>query len=166
MEIFLNDKLGKIDLMLENSDSSRALMIFSHGAGAGMNHPFMVEIASKLVKNDIAVARFNFPYMQQGKRSPGSPKNNIEAWRLVTEHIQSLDINVPMFLSGKSYGGRMASHLLAEEAVAGVTGIIYFGFPLHAPGKDSKERAKPLVRASHPTSSFCRGPMINWLTWN
>ena len=44
----------------------------------------------------------------------------------------------------------MASHLLAETEDLKVKGIIYFGFPLHAPGKDSTERASHLQAITQP----------------
>ena len=141
MELFLNDDLGKISWELDESTSPKGVIIIGHGAGAGMHHPFMVELANLFSINGLHSIRFNFPYMESGRKSPGSPKKNIETWKLVIEHVQKLYPNLPVYLSGKSYGGRMASHLLAEETPLNVAGIIYFGFPLHAPGKDSKDQS-------------------------
>lgn len=150
MELFLNDKLGKISLEVDESATQNAILILSHGAGAGMHHPFLTTISNSLASENVTVVRFNFPYMEQGRKSPGSPKANIETWKLVVEHIQSTYPNIPIFLSGKSYGGRMASHLLVEEHLQSVKGIIYFGFPLHAPGRDSKDRAEHLDKIEVP----------------
>ncbi len=150
MELFLNDKLGKISLEVDESATQKAILILSHGAGAGMHHPFLKTISDAISSDTITVVRFNFPYMEQGRKSPGSPKANIETWKLVVEHIQSTYPNVPIFLSGKSYGGRMASHLLVEVTPQSIKGIIYFGFPLHAPGRDSKDRADHLDKIEVP----------------
>lgn len=150
MELFLNDKLGKITVEIDKAAKPQAVLILAHGAGAGMNHPFMNEIARGISENDITVVRFNFPYMERGRRSPGSPKENIETWRLVVDHIQAQLPGLPIFISGKSYGGRMASHLMAEDPLPTVKGLIYFGFPLHAPGKDSKDRAVHLTKLDVP----------------
>ncbi|WP_462249497.1 alpha/beta hydrolase family protein [Ekhidna sp.] len=150
MELFLNEKLGKITLEINEADSSKAVLIIAHGAGAGMHHPFMTSISKLLSEKSITTARFNFPYMEQGRKSPGSPKSNIETWRLVLEHIMQRYQDAPIFLSGKSYGGRMASHLVVENNLPYVKGIIYFGFPLHAPGKDSIDRAANLVNIKIP----------------
>ncbi len=150
MEVFLNDTLGKTSLEITESKAPRGLIILSHGAGAGMHHPFMVNLANEISAKDFHSARFNFPYMEEGRKSPGSPKKNIETWDLVINHIHSLHPDLPIFLSGKSYGGRMASHLIAEKEFDYVKGIIYFGFPLHAPGKDSKDRANHLGDISVP----------------
>ncbi len=150
MELQLNESLGKISLEVDEARSPIAVIILAHGAGAGMHHPFMVGISNALANSGFHVVRFNFPYMEQGRKSPGSPKKNIETWALVIEHIHHNHPELPIFISGKSYGGRMASHLLAEEAIESINGIIYFGFPLHAPGRDSKERAEHLDRLQVP----------------
>ena len=150
MELFLNEKLGKITLEIDESSGADAVIIIAHGAGAGMHHPFMNNLAKKICDLGITAVRFNFPYMEQGRKSPGSPKANIETWRLVLGHISSEYKNSKIYLSGKSYGGRMASHLMADEKPSEVKGLIYFGFPLHAPGKDSKDRADHLSNIEIP----------------
>lgn len=121
-----------------------AVVILAHGAGAGMDHPFMKTMAEKLADKGITVVRFNFPYMEAGKKFPGSPKTNIAAWGEMLDEVSAKYPDLPLFMAGKSYGGRMGSHLLAQEPDRPVKGIIYLGFPLHAPGKDSKDRAAHL----------------------
>lgn len=150
MELFLNDKLGKISLEIDESTNSDSVLIIGHGAGAGMHHSFMNTLASEIATQGITAVRFNFPYMEQGRKSPGSPKANIETWKLVVEHIKSLYPDKPIFISGKSYGGRMASHLVVDHHSADVNGIIYYGFPLHAPGRDSVDRAAHLTEVKVP----------------
>ncbi|MEQ6168836.1 alpha/beta family hydrolase [Ekhidna sp. MALMAid0563] len=150
MELFLNDKLGKISVEIDRASRPQAVLIIAHGAGAGMHHPFMSTLARGIADEDIHAVRFNFPYMEQGRRSPGSPKANIETWRLIVEHIATIYEGLDIFISGKSYGGRMASHLMAETANDKVKGIIYYGFPLHAPGRDSKDRADHLSEVKVP----------------
>lgn len=144
MEHFLNEALGSVDVEIHEASNPKGTIIIGHGAGAGMHHPFMVELANEISTDEFHAIRFNFPYMQEGRKSPGSPKKNIETWSLITQQIQNQYPKLPIFLSGKSYGGRMASHLLAEKDVSNVNGIVYFGFPLHAPGKDSIDRANHL----------------------
>ncbi|WP_420318896.1 alpha/beta family hydrolase [Ekhidna sp.] len=150
MELFLNDKLGKITVEVDEASNASSILIIAHGAGAGMHHPFMNKLSKGISENGVTAIRFNFPYMEQGRKSPGSPKSNIETWGLLVEHIASIYPGMSIFISGKSYGGRMASHLMAESATEKVKGIIYYGFPLHAPGRDSKDRADHLPRVSVP----------------
>lgn len=150
MELFLNDKLGKITLEIDEASNPVAVLIIAHGAGAGMHHPFMNNVGKGIADKGITTVRFNFPYMEQGRKSPGSPKANIETWGIVIEHIIDKHSSLPIFISGKSYGGRMASHLIAESTLPEVKGIVYFGFPLHAPGRDSVDRASHLVNIKVP----------------
>ncbi len=150
MELLLNDTLGTITIEKTESISPKGVIILAHGAGAGMHHPFMVNLADEISTLGFHAVRFNFPYMETGRKSPGSPKKNIETWELVFNHIHRHHPDLPIFLSGKSYGGRMASHLLAETGFDFAKGIIYFGFPLHAPGRDSKDRADHLVQVGVP----------------
>lgn len=150
MELFLNDKLGKISLEISEANKSKAILIIAHGAGAGMHHSFMQALSDETTALGMTAVRFNFPYMEQGRKSPGSPKSNIETWKLVISHIHKKHPKLPIFISGKSYGGRMGSHILAENHELPVRGIIYFGFPLHAPGRDSKDRATHLNEVKVP----------------
>lgn len=151
MELYLNEKLGKITYeTIETGDPKDPVLILAHGAGAGMHHPFLVHLANKITASGIRTIRFNFPYMEQGRKAPGSPKDAIFCWKQMIEEVNHLYPNCPLFISGKSYGGRMASHLLANNLHLSVEGIIYFGFPLHAPGRDSTDRAKHLSEITLP----------------
>lgn len=134
------------DMRTETNEAKEpvAVVVLAHGAGAGMDHPFMKTMAEKLADKAITVVRFNFPYMDAGKKFPGSPKTNIAAWGDILDEVSAKYPDLPLFMAGKSYGGRMGSHLLAQEPNRPVKGIIYLGFPLHAPGKDSKDRAAHL----------------------
>ena len=144
MKLFLNDKLGEITYEISKANDSEAVLIMAHGAGAGMHHPFMHQLADSIADLGIQTIRFNFPYMEKGRKAPGSPKDAIFTWKAMIEEVASKFPKAKIFMSGKSYGGRMGSHLLAEESNLLVAGIIYFGFPLHAPGRDSKDRAAHL----------------------
>ena len=150
MELYLNDKLEKITYEIDDTPISDSVLILAHGAGAGMHHPFLTELSSLICGQGISVVRFNFPYMEKGRKAPGSPNDAIYCWREMIKEVQNIFRGKKVFASGKSYGGRMASHLLAEMPDLNVSGIIYFGFPLHAPGKDSKERAAHLGKVPIP----------------
>ena len=145
----------QIKCILDKPGNAKAILVIAHGAGAPMTHPFMDILSTSLVASGCATLRFNFPYMEAGRKSPGSPKKNIECWRTVVqwtlEHVQ-----LPCFIGGKSYGGRMASHLMADTSSTDIRGLIYFGFPLHAPGKPSQDRASHLS-AIAPPQLFLQG---------
>lgn len=126
-----------------------AVLLLAHGARAGMNHSFIENLSNHLAENHIEVVRFNFPYMTAGKKLPGSSKPTIQAWRAVIDWgLETFQI--PLFIGGKSYGGRMASHVMTENTKDKVKGLIYYGFPLHALGQDSVEQVKHLGQINVP----------------
>jgi predicted alpha/beta-hydrolase family hydrolase len=136
--------------MLIAPKGARALFVFAHGAGAGMKHPFMTAIAEGLAERGIATWRYEFPYMQKGSKRPDSPKVAQAAVReAVVEAAMRLP-GVPLFAGGKSFGGRMTSQAQAAEPLPGVKGLVFLGFPLHAPGKPSDERAAHLFEVKVP----------------
>ena len=144
MEVYLNEQLGKVTYEIDDTPTSSAVLILAHGAGAGMHHPFLNTLAKQICDEGVSVVRFNFPYMEKGRKAPGSPKDAILCWEKIILETKKLFHDKDLFISGKSYGGRMASHLLAVNHDLKVSGIIYYGFPLHAPGRDSTERAAHL----------------------
>lgn len=136
--------------MLIAPKGARAGYVFAHGAGAGMKHPFMTAIAEGLAERGIATWRYEFPYMQRGSKRPDSPKVAQAAVReAVAEAARRLP-GVPLFAGGKSFGGRMTSQAQAAEPLPGVKGLVFLGFPLHAPGNASDERAAHLFDVKVP----------------
>lgn len=137
----------KVSALLNRAEKPAGLLVLSHGAGAGMTHPFMEALSQKLTTLGISVFRFNFPYMEKGRKAPGSQKQAVATLAEALKKAAGIEPGLPVFLGGKSYGGRMASHLMAEEAhkeLPEVKGLVFFGFPLHAPGKQGKQRAAHL----------------------
>ncbi len=121
-----------------------AMVILSHGAGAGMRHPFMEQLAESLLEEHIGTFRFNLPYMEAGRQLPGSAKQAIQGIIDAITQVRRDYPNVQTFLGGKSYGGRMSSLLMAENPVPVIHGLVFYGFPLHSPGKPSVKRAEHL----------------------
>ncbi len=131
-------------------ETAKALYVLAHGAGAGMTHGFMTEVARGLAAAGIASLRYQFPYMDAGRRRPDPPhvlENTVRSavsFGLETAH------GLPLFAGGKSMGGRMSSRAAAASGLEGVRGLVFLGFPLHPPGKPGTERAKHLARVSLP----------------
>jgi hypothetical protein len=130
--------------------AAAACYVFAHGAGAGMDHPFMAAIARGLAQRGIAALRFQFPYMAQGSRRPDSPKVAQGSVRAAVREAEKNMPGVPLFAGGKSYGGRMTSQAQAAEPLAGVHGLVFVGFPLHPAGKPSTDRADHLADVRVP----------------
>jgi predicted alpha/beta-hydrolase family hydrolase len=126
------------------------MYVFAHGAGAGMHHPFMERASQALVTHGIATHRFDFPYMKAGKSRPDSP---VVAEAAVREAVREAARETPelsLLAGGKSFGGRMTSQAQAKEPLPGVHGLVFFGFPLHPPGRPGVERAEHLAAVQIP----------------
>jgi uncharacterized protein len=124
--------------------------VFAHGAGAGMDHPFMTAIAAGLAERGVATLRFQFPFMEHGGKRPDPPRTAHAAVRAAVQQARKRLGDLPVFAGGRSYGGRMTSQAHAAEPLAGLRGIAFLGFPLHAAGKPSLERAAHLAGIDVP----------------
>ncbi|WP_243393092.1 alpha/beta hydrolase family protein [Microbacterium testaceum] len=130
------------------SAQSHATVALAHGAGAGMEHPFLVGLADALTADGVAVLRFVFPYVEAGRRMPGPAAHAVATWRGVEAWLAA---HAPGDYTavGKSYGGRMASVAAAEGAIAPAR-LVYLGYPLHPPGRPDKPRSAHLPAISVP----------------
>ncbi|MEA2447590.1 MAG: uncharacterized protein QOK47_1227 [Actinomycetota bacterium] len=138
---------GAVSIAIDGSDSSGASVVLAHGAGADMNHEFMVEFARGLAGFDIKVYRFNFHYTEQKKKAPDRQPILEETFRAVVEAIRS-DAPRPLVLGGKSMGGRIASHIAAGGTDC--DGLVFLGYPLHAPGRPDRIRDAHLADVRVP----------------
>jgi predicted alpha/beta-hydrolase family hydrolase len=126
-----------------------ASLALFHGAGAGMDHPFMAGFAGAAAAEGLATLRCNFPYIEAGRRSPDrEPAALATARSAVAAAAERAPDGEPVWAGGKSYGGRMAS-LAAAEGLA-VAGLVFLGYPLHPPGKPERVRDEHLYGLSCP----------------
>jgi uncharacterized protein len=135
---------------ITSSENPKAVFVFAHGAGAGMNHPFMKELSTELANLRIATFRFNFLYMEQKKKRPDFPVVAHQAVAAALRKAHEVFPGVPLIAGGKSFGGRMTSQYLSEHVLDFVKGIVFVGFPLHPAGKPSIERAAHLGKIKLP----------------
>lgn len=149
-KIELSKTLGRVSAIEIVPPDARALLVIAHGAGAGMKHPFLSGLSAELGSQGVASVRFNFCYMEQKKGRPDPPAVACLAVRRAIEAARKRHPKLPLFAGGKSFGGRMTSTLLSGESVDGVEGLVFFGFPLHPPGKPSTDRAAHLKAVPVP----------------
>ncbi|MEM6801609.1 MAG: alpha/beta family hydrolase [Bacteroidota bacterium] len=140
---------GEVSSLLLMPENARVLISLGHGAGAGMTHHHMESIVSALAKGGIASFRYHFPYMERGK-GRDSQKVSLATVRNAATKALELSEGLPLLAGGHSFGGRMTSLVAAQEALESVEGLIFFSFPLHAPGKPGKERAAHLPEIDVP----------------
>lgn len=131
-------------------ENARAALVLAHGAGAGMAHKAMAATAEGLAERGVATLRYNFPYMERGSKRPDSPALAHQAVRAAVAKAGELAAGLPLFAGGRSFGGRMTSQAQAGLALSGVRGLVFFAFPLHAPGKPGVERAAHLSEIKVP----------------
>ncbi len=143
LTINISKEIGKVSALLLLPKDARALMVLSHGAGAGMQHSFMEALSQKLADHRIGTLRFNFAYMEKGG-APDRPKKAHPAIKAAVRKALKYADGLPLVAGGKSFGGRMTSQVAALGELEAVKGIVYYGFPLHAPGKEGAERAAHL----------------------
>jgi len=131
-------------------DAAHAALALAHGAGAGMRHAFLESIAARLAERGVATLRYQFPYMEQGMRRPDPPARLVACVRAALHCAAKQAGGLPLFAGGKSLGGRMTSTAAAQSPLAGVRGLVFLGFPLHATGQSGSERGAHLREVGVP----------------
>lgn len=149
-QVLISEKLGKVSVLTTIADNPTSVLVLAHGAGAGMKHPFMEALAKGFADHHISTVRFNFLYMEKKSKRPDPPAIAEKTIEVLVDYAHTKFPKLKLFASGKSFGGRMTSQRLAKSCPAFVNGIIFFGFPLHAPGKPSSDRANHLADITVP----------------
>src|SRR6185295_720948 len=144
------DATTRVSALFTQSEKSTSLYVFAPGAGAGITHSFMEDVAVGLAERGIATLRYQFPYMERGSGRTDPPPVCHATVRAAVEEAKRLMPGVPLFAGGKSFGGRMTSQAQASSPLSGVRGIIFLGFPLHLAKKPSDSRAAHLTDVRIP----------------
>jgi hypothetical protein len=136
------------------ADPNSPTLVLAHGAGAGENHPWMTRFGQGLAARGVHVVTFNFPYMEARKSAPDRAEvleqAFIDAWRTLTSGRPG-----PLFAGGKSMGGRIASQVAARKGFdPAPAGLVFFGYPLHPPGKPQQRRDRHLPAITLPMLFF------------
>jgi len=136
-------------LLIDRARAPHATLVLAHGAGLPMDAPFMKTLASELSARGVSVVRFEFPYMQRlrevGRRAPPNPMHVLEA--RFREVVASLDEPAPLFIGGKSLGGRVATRVADSLEVRGVVAL---GYPFHPAKRPDKLRLEHLAELRAP----------------
>src|SRR5580698_1819097 len=149
LSITVNEDI-RVSGILTMPPRARACYVLAHGAGAGMNHPFMAAVAEGLAMREIATLRYQFPYMERGSKRPDSPALAHATVRAAVAEANRLVPSLPLIAGGKSFGGRMTSQAQADRPLPHVRGLAFMGFPLHAAKHPSDIRAEHLSKVQIP----------------
>jgi hypothetical protein len=107
------DEARRVSGLLQLPPGARICYVLAHGAGAGMSHPFMADVADGLAARGIATLRYQFPYMEQGSKRPDPPKLAQATVRAAVAEASRLVPKLALIAGGKSFGGRMTSQAQA-----------------------------------------------------
>ena len=144
--------------------NAQACYVFAHGAGAGMAHSFMAAVAAGLAERHVATLRYQFPYMEQGKKRTDTPAVAHAAVRAAVQFAADLPGAQRLFAGGKSFGARMTSQAQALEPLPGVRGLVFVGFPLHNADQPAITRADHLANVKVPML-FIQGTQDKLAYW-
>ncbi len=150
ISVQVSTSIGKVSARIDEAKKPKAVMVLAHGAGAGMDHTFMTELAQGLAEGGITVIRYNFPFKENGKGRPDPPAVAEKTVETLLNKGHELFPKLPILAAGKSFGGRMSSQRLSKDSPEFVNGIVFYGFPLHAPGAASMDRAEHLSGVKVP----------------
>ncbi len=139
-------KIAGVTAAWDRPSDPRIALVLAHGAGGDHKDPFLRGLAGSLVDAGVATLRFNFPYREAGRRAPGAQKQSEDCYRAIVDHVR--DEGLPVFCGGKSYGGRMATHIAAEGVP--MDGLVLLSYPLHPPGKQDRLRVEHLPDVNAP----------------
>ena len=139
-------------LTLYRAAKPTAALILAHGAGAGQTSPFMVRVARGLADRGISAATFDFPYMTAKRHMPDKPPVLEDAWRQAIDEASRTFTGLPLFIGGKSMGGRIATQVAAAGGggTGAVRGVVLLGYPLHPPGRPQQRRDAHLPSVAVP----------------
>lgn len=138
--------------LLDGPANARRTLVLAHGAGAPVDSPFLETIAKGIAAAGFRVARFEFPYMrarrEEGKKRPPDRGPVLsESWKKAIRALAGTEGPGGLVIGGKSLGGRIASMVADEAAVAG---LVCLGYPFHPPGRPDKLRVAHLAGLRTP----------------
>lgn len=150
MKFVATERHGEVSAHLVRPRGARCLLALAHGAGAGMRHPFLDAVADRLAARGVATFRYQFPYMEAGRRRPDPARWLTATVRSAIAAARRTAGDLPLLAGGKSMGGRMTSLAHAAAPLPGVRGLVFLGFPLHPPRRPGTDRAAHLAAIDAP----------------
>ncbi len=137
---------GSVSAVWDHPARGNLYLILGHGAGGNLHTPGLAQFAEAVAERGIGTVRFNFPYAEAKRKGP-DPQKTLEAcYRAVAEAVAPRAGR--LLLGGRSMGGRIASHIVAEGFPA--AGLVFLSYPLHPPAQPDRLRDKHLGKITVP----------------
>ncbi|MEL6694749.1 MAG: alpha/beta family hydrolase [Bacteroidota bacterium] len=146
----VNEEKGNVSYLSLIPPDAKAYLVLGHGAGAGMKHEHMESLAHALAAVGIGTFRYHFPYMERGGGGRDGKKVTLTTIKQAVKTGKAIAPELVLLAGGHSFGGRMTAQAAVDQLIPDVKALIYFSFPLHAPGKPGTERAAHLKTISLP----------------
>lgn len=143
------DTATSVSGLWQEAPRAKACYVVAHSAGAGMEQPFLVNLAAELAERQVSTLRYQFPYMDRGSKRPDPPKLCHAAVRAAVADAARRS-STPLIAGGRSFGGRMTSQAQADNPLPGVVGLAFLAFPLHPAKQPSITRADHLAGVRVP----------------
>ena len=140
---------GEVSALLMQPAKATHLLVLGHGASTNMRHATLAAIAEALADQNIATFRYNFPYSEKGG-GRNSTETCVETVVSAVAAAKKAAPDLPVLAGGHSFGGRMTSLAAAHLLLPDVSGLVFFSFPLHLPGRPDTQRAEPLASITIP----------------
>lgn len=140
---------GDVSALMMRPDNATHLLVLGHGASSNMRTPMLTTIAERLADQGIATFRYNFPYSENGRGRDPNPVC-VATIRSAVKAAREAAPNLPIFAGGHSFSGRMTSTAASEAPLEGVSGLVFFAFPLHPPKAPDIKRAEHLSKVTVP----------------
>ena len=163
MNVEIDTDRGTVGGVWTRPSGVSAALVVGHGAGNDMESPLLVGFSDGLAERGVGSLRFNFPFKHQGRRAPDPPAVLRQSFTAAFEEAARRAKDAPVFAGGKSLGGRIASLLVADGLPA--AGLVFVGYPLHAPGKPGRPRDEHLERIEVPML-FLQGTRDSLARWD
>ena len=147
---------GAVTMSVDSPDDAEPgrtpVLVLAHGAGNDFRSPFLEFFSTALTARGVVVVRFNFPYKERpGTRPPDRMDVLADCFHdvLLAQARRTGSPPGPLFVGGKSMGGRVAAALVAKGRVK-PTGLVFLGFPLHKAGDPEHLRTDDLPHVKQP----------------
>ncbi len=137
---------GSVSGVWHHPPRSKTYLVLGHGAGGNMHTPGLVQYAEALADAGVGVVRFNFPYAEARRKVPDLQPRLVACFRAVVTQVRPHASR--LYLGGRSMGGRIASHVVADGYPA--AGLVFLSYPLHPPGQPHRLRTAHLSRIQIP----------------
>jgi predicted alpha/beta-hydrolase family hydrolase len=138
----------KLEVLKPASWTSKTAAILAHGAGQGMNSPFITYFHKQLANRGILSVKFDFEYMETQRRVPDSQPKLQARYRSVVDQVVVEHRPQRLIIGGKSMGGRVASYI--ASGLPQINGLVFLGYPLHPPAKPDQLRDQHLYGLNIP----------------